>query len=472
MRPRLIALCLAAASLLLLCAAPAALAKKASKLPTITRVSPMRIKVGSTLTIRGKNFSSHRTRNTVIFRAGNRTIFVKPKRASRTKLVVKLPASLSRLLGKGSGGTLKATRFKLRVLAGKFGPFTSARLSPVVTPNGSTTPGGSGGSGGQTHGESTGGSGSAGPAPCASGGPNGDPDGDLLTNAQEAQLGTDPCLADSDGDGVPDGYEVQSARDLSHYPGTAPAPYPGKKPYPNALDPTDANTDYDGDGMTLREEYIMWARYSADGVPRTGPPTTLNALLYSDGLQRSVNPPPSAPSDPLANWNSELRNDGVLDDDERDADGDGLGNWDETHGRFTEGWWTAEHDGTIEPKESPYFGINYLDDGDTALGDAMANPDLDGDGIPDGQDDTDHDGLTNAFELRRPDDWQAQAFPTSGPPSNSWAYVNPFNPCKPYASARCNQHPPFGYYSGDEVDPIGPPPPAGYPDSHPATPNG
>ena len=214
----------------------------------------------------------------------------------------------------------------------------------------------------------------------------------------------------------------------------------------------------------------MWFRYSADGVARVGKPTTLNNLLYSDGLQRSVTPPPTAPSDPLANWDSELRPDGVLDDDERDADGDGLGNWDETHGRFTEAWWVAEHDGTNEPMEIPYYGINFLDQAD--VGDAEANPDIDGDGIPDGQDDFDHDGLSNAFEVRRPDDWKAQAFPTSGPPSNSWAYVNPFNPCKPFASARCNQHPPFGYYSGDGVPSFGPPPPSGYPDSHPATPNG
>ena len=41
--------------------------------------------------------------------------------------------------------------------------------------------------------------------------------------------------------------------------------------------------------------------------------------------------------------------DGLLSDDERDADGDGLSNWDEQHGRFTEVWWPAEHDGQNEP---------------------------------------------------------------------------------------------------------------------------
>ena len=48
----------------------------------------------------------------------------------------------------------------------------------------------------------------------------------------------DRCNADSDGDGVEDGYEYQSAVDLNddeyQQPNTF-LPYPGKRPYPNAL---------------------------------------------------------------------------------------------------------------------------------------------------------------------------------------------------------------------------------------------
>ncbi|MHA7837852.1 MAG: Ig-like domain-containing protein, partial [bacterium] len=52
--------------------------------------------------------------------------------------------------------------------------------------------------------------------------PEEDPDGDGLTNDQEATLGTDPFLADSDGDGFLDGEEVASDTDpLSS--GSAPA---------------------------------------------------------------------------------------------------------------------------------------------------------------------------------------------------------------------------------------------------------
>ena len=67
MRRFLIPLLLALAALAPLAAAPAASA--ATKRPTITKVSPMRLSVGDRLTIRGRNFKSQRTRNTVIFRA-------------------------------------------------------------------------------------------------------------------------------------------------------------------------------------------------------------------------------------------------------------------------------------------------------------------------------------------------------------------------------------------------------------------
>jgi hypothetical protein len=449
---RLILTCLLALSAVALVAAVpgVATAKKSGPTPVITRVAPMRISVGHVLVIRGKHFRSSRKRNTIIFRSNaGRTAFAKPTRASANKLVVRVPAAVAHLLAV-KNAKQRPTRLKLRVLAGKFSKYTSRRLSPVVTGVGE------GDGGGSTTGA------------CDTGT---DFDGDLLSNSLELAIGTDPCLRDTDKDGVEDGFEYQSALDLNHYPVNPPLPYPGKRPYPNALDPSDAGTDYDGDGLVMTEEFAAWLDFSSDGHGRSGRPTSLSNLSYSDGLQRSENV--AAPSDTLSNWVLDQDQDGLLSDDERDVDGDGIGNWDEQHGRFTEAWWPAKHDGANEPKESKYYGINFLDVADLSSGLAMVVADMDGDGVLDGNDDQDHDGLSNKFELNRPPDWLTGVQPPLGDPTTwtaPWGYVNPFNPCKPFFSARCHTHPPFGYYATDEVLWHGPPPPAGFPGTHPTLP--
>ena len=59
----------------------------------------MRVSVGNLLTVRGRNFKAQRLRNTVIFRGPDgRTAFAKPRRATTTKLVVRVPAAVARLL--------------------------------------------------------------------------------------------------------------------------------------------------------------------------------------------------------------------------------------------------------------------------------------------------------------------------------------------------------------------------------------
>ena len=96
-----------AAVLMLPAAAGAAPAKKRAKAsaPTITRVTPMRVRVGGVLTIRGRNFKAKRTKNTVIFRGPDgRSAFAKPRRASRKKLVVAVPSAVARLVAKGETG--------------------------------------------------------------------------------------------------------------------------------------------------------------------------------------------------------------------------------------------------------------------------------------------------------------------------------------------------------------------------------
>jgi hypothetical protein len=488
---RLFTICLLALSATaLLVSAPAASAakRKSASKPSITRVTPMRISVGARLTIVGKNFKAKRKANTVIFRAPDgRSAFAKPRRASRRKLVVVVPGAVSRLL-RGSLSDPKPTRLKLRVLAGKFSAFTTRRLSPVVTPFGSGDgPGGGKGSGANP--------------PCSS---SADHDSDMLPNTLETQLKTDPCLTDTDGDGVKDGYEYKSAVDLNNDDYQEPnqsLPYPGKRPFPNPLDPSDANTDFDGDTLALSLEQGLW--HSS-----TNPPDRQleNWLTYSDGLQHSIYehragqgnrrfpalpaagyskqvdfvswataagyrsnlrvPDPDNefgfitvslfdfdldPSTPEQELFYDIDGSGFLSDDERDEDADGLTNFYENTGRMQPDWWKSCYDA-----ENPYY-ITYSD---TDLTDA----DTDGDGVRDGADDQDHDDFPNVMELSRIaasgiDDREPgepckvaefieDMFDGVDPPwywhPDEYGRVNPFNPCLPVTWSRtCNRTPTF-----------------------------
>src|SRR4051812_1520050 len=248
MRRRAIQICLALLALTVLAVPAAADAKKKkAKKPVITRVTPMRIGVGGKLTIRGKNFSSSKRRNTVVFRGpGKRTALVKPKSASRRKLVVVVPKSVGRAVGNH-----ETARFKLRVLVNKtFGGWTRKRLSPVVVSGKKKSDAGDSGGGGGT---------APSPSPPPSTNPvaptclAGDQDHDLLPGSLEQTIHTDPCKKDTDGDGIEDGFEYRSAIDLNNDNYQDPnesLPYPDKRPYPNPLDASDGDTDYDGDSLS------------------------------------------------------------------------------------------------------------------------------------------------------------------------------------------------------------------------------
>src|SRR3954447_15601476 len=328
MNSRRVVLCLGALISALLVLSASAIAATKTPAPTVSSVSPMRLKVGETLTVKGKNFIPGKGKTRVLFvRKDGGAAFGRAKSATKTKLTVVLPVQLEKVLGG------KSRRIQIRVLAKKFGKLSAAKLSPIVSPaavtNGDGDPG--------TTPDPT----DTGPAApvgdCDKDGvPNSaetDMDNDLLSNDLEKSLALDPCSADTDLDGVPDGYEWQSALDLNRtvlFGSRPPTPYPAKRPYPNPLF-ADADIDYDGDGLSLGQENLLW-RHFGDG--------TL-ALNYSDGLQTTV--ATTLPSDPLleqldtASWGAHY-NDGMLDDGERDADGDGLSNWDEANGRMTQDW--------------------------------------------------------------------------------------------------------------------------------------
>jgi hypothetical protein len=457
--------------------------KKRKPAPVITSISPKHVAIGETLTIRGRNFLKGRGKNSVIFkRAGARAVFVKADIGTSKLLKVAVPAKLAGHLLVSDGAQVE-TRFALRVLARKLGkrftrtsksPFVGPVKPPVVTP----------------------------PAAAADGdcdldkvlnGVDGDDDNDLLTDALESRIKTDGCKSDSDADGVTDGYEYQSATDLNDDEYQEPQsilPAPEKRPYPNPLF-ADGGVDYDGDSLTLGQEFSLWKAYRD---PNAG----LGDLVYSDGNQYSaykrngsgrrpgdlVGPDPHAKYADFLGWTgasgygnvwlprghsidgehepaglfalrdfnqnsalslSEERYydfdlDGKLSDDERDEDADGLTNYDESTGRLISGFW-----GACYTKEKPY-PITYA-------GTDLVDPDSDGDGVRDGADDQDHDDLPNVMEMSRLDaargvrtlDGRCGKEDGLPIPTPARGRVNPYNPCLPYIDSRtCERHPNIG----------------------------
>jgi hypothetical protein len=396
---------------LVLALALGGVAHAASPTPKITGVKPLKIEIGGTLTVTGKYFTPGKSKNIVVFkRDGKPAVFVKvTNQATSSKLTVMVPAKLMPFLANGDKTGIY--RFRLRVLAKRFGDaFTATKLSPQIG-----APGALGGAGTP----------SAPEADCDNDkSPNNvdtDDDNDGLPDTAEAGLKTDPCKIDSDGDSVSDTFEVESALDLN----LRAVPYPGKRPYPNALDGSDAARDFDGDGMAMIEEYTMWLYTNGGRLP----------LTYSDGDQ-DTNPDGAttdSPGSPL-----DMNHNGQLSDDEKDADGDGLTNFDESHGRLTPDYFAK----AIQ-KEQAFYGradvqamtaVNYVD------------PDVDGDGVLDGADDQDHDGWSNIDEVSR------SALPAAAHPAYAgvtglaglYIAVNPYNPCLPDPNSRvCSLHPPI-----------------------------
>jgi hypothetical protein len=390
--PRLLLLACALLAVLPACANAAS---NGGSYPVIKKVSPLKLSVGDTLTISGTGFRSGKGKNTVVFkRDGKPAVFAKSATSTTTKITVVVPAKLAAFLSKKQSAAV-ATRFRLRVLAKRFSKsFTSTKLSPVISPKA----GGSGGGAG----------GGAAPNPyqvCeanAPATPGVDSDADGITNGTELRIGTDPCNPDSDGDGMVDGYEYQSALDLN---GIA-LPYPGKRPWPNPLDPSDGGYDFDGDGLTLSQEYRLW-KFVGGTFPVTA---------YSDGTQNSGGTMPTVTPALQA---LDLDRDGNLTDDERDADGDGLSNIVEYQFRGIFDWWLGAY-----PSEKAYTPAKFYGLDPTVW-------DSDGDGIPDGADDQDHDGYDNYTEMELS---RAQ----------SGLRTQPYNPCLPDPhSPTCSRYVPF-----------------------------
>jgi hypothetical protein len=445
-RTRLLRRALVVAALGALVVPATADAAKKTKLPAITNVTPKNVSVGETLVINGKNFRVGKAKNTVMFkRDGGKALFIKSGLATKRQIAVVIPKSLEKYMATTAGKPV-ATRFRLRVLTTKLAKrFTAVTTSPVIGPERPTVTAPPVAPDGDCDGDG------------ALNRDDADDDNDLLGDAQEIALKLNPCSGDSDGD-----------------------------------------IDYDGDGLDLATEYHLW-KYSYE--VNHSATRTLTPLSYTDGAQYSLSqlaggngmrqptmtvgnyqPPQSfrnwanvtgygtvqlysrdithtrSPYDlydmnldgtvtsvatghqrrPEATYWDDDGN-GLVSDDERDEDGDGLSNYYEIGGPLSSAdWWSACY-----PEDGAY-PIKYV-------GTQPDDADTDGDGILDGADDQDFDDVPNIMEVSRnmAGNWPRNAGcgtgGTTDPSAPAGSYVNPFNPCLPDPDSRtCPRHPIIG----------------------------
>jgi hypothetical protein len=378
--------------------------------PTVSSISPRKLTIGQKLTVTGTHFRAGKAKSSVVFfHTGKPVVFVKAEIATTTKLIVTVPATVAGLLAQRNGASI-ATQLRLRVVGTKMGAsWTKNSRSPIVSP----TPAA------KTLDPTSSDLAPAAVSPAALAGPTcqqqaaaapgADRDADGVLNGIELSFQMDPCNADTDGDGMTDGYEYFSALDLNG----ALTPYPGTRPWPNPLDPSDGANDFDGDGLSEFQESALWkATHAAANW----------SMPYSDGTQNSGG------SQPVVSSPLDLNHDGNLTDDERDEDGDGLSNQVEMNYRGTQSWWTE-----VITSEKPY-GIRTFNDLDAT------NRDTDGDGVLDGADDQDNDGWSNyaEMELSR---------------AEIGYRVQPYNPCLPDPHAAvCSRYTRIGMDSWPPFD--------------------
>ncbi len=231
-----------------------------------------------------------------------------------------------------------------------------------------------------------------------------DKDCDGLTNKQEHDLGTNPLLSDTDGDGVNDGDEVTQGRNPTVNEGAVVLLLQTLLLQPDADNdgiPDYRDTDDDNDGMpdTWEEQYGLDSKNSADADSDADSDGVSNLIEYQLGLD-----PSQADTD----------NDGLSDGDEvnvyltdpnvSDSDNDGLNDGDEVNLYKTDVN-NPDTDGDNETDGSEVSVGRNPTVNEAAvvqlLQSLLLQPDNDSDGIPDYRDtDDDNDGM--------PDTWETQ----------------------------------------------------------------
>lgn len=257
-----------------------------------------------------------------------------------------------------------------------------------------------------------------------------------LSNLAEYGHGTDPRLADTDGDGLFDGWEVLVGLDPRTHDATDDTDGDGLRNLAESIYQTDPRrADSDGDGATDGEEVapelgqafavdldIPWTSPNATDTDGDGLDDHRERALWGDGWLSD----PDGDGGPLPRIAHNLRdpdsdNDGLDDGQEMlvfltnptvsDSDGDGVGDLEEVLVHATDPLDPSSVPGASRDPTSDADGDGLSDADERALGTNPDHADTDGDGLADGAErnawgidllvDIDGDGSAN--NLRDPD---------------------------------------------------------------------
>ncbi|MDG1478496.1 MAG: MYXO-CTERM sorting domain-containing protein [Myxococcota bacterium] len=217
-----------------------------------------------------------------------------------------------------------------------------------------------------------------------------DSDGDGLTNEEEDALGTDPLDADTDGDGLSDGDEVNDyTTDPLDSDTDADGLSDGDEVNDHGTDPLDSDTDADGlsDGDEVND-------YTTDPLDSD---TDADGLSDGDEVNDHGTDPLDTDTDSDGCTDGDEVNDYGTDPTIADSDGDGVSDCDEVSG------------GT-DPNNVDSDGDGLSDGEELNQGTDPSDSDSDGDGLTDSEeindegtdpldDDSDDDGLSDGDEV-------------------------------------------------------------------------
>ncbi|WP_249042007.1 ice-binding family protein [Polaribacter glomeratus] len=250
-----------------------------------------------------------------------------------------------------------------------------------------------------------------------------DDDGDGINDADEALIGTNPLLFDTDGDGNSDGVddfdgdEIDNATESDENSPiiTDTTPVDGNPDITYVLDtdndgtPDYLDTDDDGDGINDADEALIGTNPLIVDTDGDGTPDGAEDF-DGDGIDNATESDENSP----------------IITDTTPADG----NPDITFGIDTDG------DGTDDKNDTDDDGDGINDSDEALIGTNPLLFDTDGDGNSDGVDDFDGDGLDNATESDENAAIITDTVPTDGNPDITFAQNTPpsgvlYNPTAP-----------------------------------------